>query len=372
MSMAWISTTATTTTTTAAALVLSAITTLISAETTLGIKATTTTTTTTTTQPGCGGYVRVYYSTFVTSFYGRNTLTSPGYNEPGYYGNNLHCTWHLRAPIDSVVMIQALNVSMGPCRYDNVTIIDGKSAENPVMGTWCTTPFRYYTSSTRHMLVVLRTTVNERRHRGFVIRAKYLDLHHRVIVPGSSSHNVLVIATVAVLAFWCFVVLCCHLKFNRTKQPRLEPRATTSSTNSNYAGNTPTTTAGRSAAAATPATATEVATPALMLQPPAYEDIIENRPPDYREATKLYSRSGATTSSANDDDVITPTTTTVRSATMATSATVAKSALISQPPAYEDLVKTRPVQTFSKEDEPPPGYRVAIELYSMCTVHNPP
>ncbi|KAF7484895.1 Hypothetical predicted protein [Marmota monax] len=96
-------------------------------------------------QQGCGGYLTVSNSTFV----------SPDSDSNGKYDRDLSCTWLIIAPVNKLIQLtfntfalEAMTNSQ-QCLYDYVKLYDGESENDRLAGTFCgsTIPAPFISSS---------------------------------------------------------------------------------------------------------------------------------------------------------------------------------------------------------------------------------
>ncbi|MBZ3891922.1 Cubilin [Sciurus carolinensis] len=96
-------------------------------------------------QHGCGGYLTISNSTFV----------SPDFDSNGLYDKGLNCIWLIIAPVNKLVQLtfntfalEAMATSQR-CLYDSVKLYDGESENAKLAGTFCgsTIPAPFISSS---------------------------------------------------------------------------------------------------------------------------------------------------------------------------------------------------------------------------------
>lgn len=97
------------------------------------------------------------------------TFSSPHF--PDIYPNNINCHWGIAQPPGYRVKLffpfldlEARNGLSGGCDYDSVTVHDGDSQDDPVLGRWCggERPPSLVSRGNK-LLVVLSTDRNEAR-----------------------------------------------------------------------------------------------------------------------------------------------------------------------------------------------------------------
>ncbi|XP_010605410.1 cubilin [Fukomys damarensis] len=122
-------------------------------------------------QHGCGGYLTVSNSTFV----------SPDWDSNGHYDARLNCVWFITAPVNKVIKLTFSTflledeTSVRSCAYDYVKLYDGDSADDDLVGTYCgsTAPAPFISSG--NFLTVQFVTDLSTEREGFNATYTFLD-----------------------------------------------------------------------------------------------------------------------------------------------------------------------------------------------------
>ncbi|XP_035652196.1 deleted in malignant brain tumors 1 protein-like isoform X2 [Oncorhynchus keta] len=121
----------------------------------------------------CGGYLTA----------SKGQFNSPNY--PRNYPNNADCTWNIQTPSGSqIVQLEFLYVNLEGdfnCKYDSISVYDGYSAYNRLLGKLCGGQSSTF-YSTGSSITVRFTSDSSSTYKGF--QAEY-----RVVDGGSCRHN---------------------------------------------------------------------------------------------------------------------------------------------------------------------------------------
>lgn len=105
------------------------------------------------------------------------TFSSPRF--PNIYPNNINCHWGItQAPGYRVKLffpfldLEERNSLSGECDYDSITVYDGASQADPMLGRWCGGERPPSLVSRGNKLLVVLSTDRNEAHRGFT--AAYL------------------------------------------------------------------------------------------------------------------------------------------------------------------------------------------------------
>lgn len=105
------------------------------------------------------------------------TFSSPRF--PNIYPNNINCHWGItQAPGYRIKLffpfldLEERNNLSGECDYDSVTVYDGNSQADPMLGRWCGGERPPSLVSRGNKLLVVLSTDRNEAHRGFT--AAYL------------------------------------------------------------------------------------------------------------------------------------------------------------------------------------------------------
>ncbi|XP_045577224.1 deleted in malignant brain tumors 1 protein isoform X2 [Salmo salar] len=125
------------------------------------------------TSASCGGYLTA----------SKGQFNSPNY--PSNYPNNAYCTWNIQTTPDSqIVQLEFPYVNLEGdfnCRYDSISVYDGYSTYNRLLGKLCGGQSSTF-YSTGSSITVQFTSDSSSTYKGF--QAEY-----RVVAGGSCRHN---------------------------------------------------------------------------------------------------------------------------------------------------------------------------------------